>query len=87
MRGDAIASDFAAIDLTGIIVPMIVVTVDARDYPGKAVGRIVEGAKRLPTNTVVVRDTLDELRAEIPPSFVKLVRHPNDEPQIVEVWI
>lgn len=59
------------------------------DYPGKFVVRrmtILGGIHRDPEPAAVV-DTLEEARAAVPPSLMRIDRHPNDEPQIVECWL
>ena len=33
------------------------------------------------------RETLDEVRAAIPPDMVKMIRHPQDDPAILETYI
>jgi len=33
------------------------------------------------------RETLDEVRATIPPDMVKMIRHPQDDPVILETYV
>ena len=35
----------------------------------------------------VGRETLDEVRAAIPPDMVKMIRHPQDDPVILETYV
>lgn len=86
-KPDKIAPDFYHVDFSDMTLPIIVVTKDTKDYPNKVVGRVWEGAKGLPTNLVVMRDTLDELRFTIPPNFMRIDRSPKDDPVIVETWL
>jgi hypothetical protein len=59
------------------------------DYPGKWVlrghdigpGSVTSHAKK------IVADTLQELRAHLPPGLVPLTLHPDDDPVIYETWL
>ena len=56
------------------------------DYPDRWVLRAfdVPGG---PRQECVVCDTLDQVRACVPPGLFRLSRMPNDEPQIYETWL
>lgn len=87
-KPDKFAPDFYQVDFSDMFLPIIVVTKDPKDYPGKVVGRVWEGKSGLPSNLVVVRDTLEQLRETIPTHrFVCAGRKPNDDPVIVECWL
>ena len=66
-------------------IPMIVIFNSPKDYPEKYVGRLWDLDK--PTQVLTVKDTLEEVRAEIPFGFINIGRHASDDPAIVEVWI
>lgn len=87
MQSDKIAPDFYQVDFSDLILPIIVVTQETSDYPGKVVGRVWEGAKNRPTNLIVIRDTLEQLRETITPRFECIGRNPDDDPVIVECWL
>ena len=59
------------------------------DYPDGYVARrwVIGSGGAVPTNDMFVADTLDELRALLPPGLFCLLRQPGDDPKIVEVWI
>jgi len=60
------------------------------DYPGKYVARrfVVErGLGLKAAREVLIADTLEAIRARLPPGLYCLGRQPGDEPQIVETWI
>lgn len=40
-----------------------------------------------PTDCIVVGDTLDDVRDQLPPGMVNIGRQAADEPHIVEVWL
>lgn len=70
---------------------MYVVYAHPSDYPHNYVLRrwVVTGAgDRLPDHDwFALGATLEEVRAHVPVHCVRTERHPNDEPQIVEVWV
>lgn len=67
------------------VLPIYTVYFDTKDYPGRYVVRLFATDK--PTTWARSAETLDEVRALIPPGLVRLLRHPDDEPTIVEVWL
>ncbi|WP_218571298.1 hypothetical protein [Paenibacillus oralis] len=66
-------------------VPIISITYNTSDFPHKYAGRLFDLDQ--PTPYIVIRNTLEELRQEIPPHFSVLERSVNDDPVIVEVWV
>lgn len=58
------------------------------DYPGKWVLRMhLSIPKPEVTDLIVLGDTLEEVRAALPPGLTRLDRHPMDVPQIREIWL
>jgi hypothetical protein len=62
------------------------------DYPDNIVVRkVIVGAGDSidiqVENDCLLYETIDEARADLPPGLTNLGRHPNDEPQIFEVWV
>lgn len=57
------------------------------DYPGKFVARRFEG--ETPTASIVIADDIETIRNIMHFEFglVKLMRHPSDDPKIVETWL
>jgi hypothetical protein len=55
------------------------------DHPSKFVARLWLTDK--PTDTLLIADSLEEVRWMLPPGLVCLARDPNDDPKIVEVWL
>ena len=66
-------------------IPLICIYDHPTDYPDKFIARLWDCSA--PTNIIATADTLEELRAKIPDCMVKLDRHPQADPCIVEVWI
>lgn len=59
------------------------------DCPNGVVARLHLAGKgeHGPTNRALFGATLDEVRKQLPPGLLLFARHPDDEPQIVEVWL
>ena len=72
----------------------VIVTVydHPQDFPHGYVARahiIAHGGKAAYVSPMIYvgRETLDEVRAAIPPDMVKMIRHPQDDPAILETYI
>lgn len=68
---------------------MWVITAHPSDAPGGYVARLhltLPGPTE-PTATALHADTLDALRAMLPPGLVCLYRYPSDVSVIVEAWL
>lgn len=65
--------------------PLICVYKHPKDYPEKYVARLWAGD--MPTASMVVADSMEEIRAAKPPQMAVLQRHPDDDPIIVEIWL
>lgn len=59
------------------------------DFPEHYVARrwVTSEVGALPTEDVLIADTLEELRAKLPRGLVLTHRMPQDDPAIVEIWI
>jgi hypothetical protein len=70
---------------------LYVVFCDPSDYPGQYVIRrqvvTPSGAIEHDPQPLCVGRTLGYVRMFLPPGLTRMNRDPNDEPQIVEVWI
>ena len=84
---DKKAESMKEVDLSGLKFPIIAVYKHPQDYPDKYVARIYDINR--PTNTVVIRDTLQELQADISQNTAKtfIARDEQDEPCVVGSWI
>lgn len=67
------------------MIPIIVVYKKPSDYPDKYVARLWNLDK--PTEVVIIKDTLAEVRSVIPAGFFRLAPSVGDDPVIVETWI
>ena len=66
-------------------IPLICVYDHPTDYPDKFIARLWDC--NVPTHIMATADTLEELREKIPNTMVRMDRHPQDDPCVVEVWI
>lgn len=78
---------FIGVDLQAIAptMPMIVVYKSPSDNQGKYVARVWD--LNNPTHVVMVKDTAEEIRMEIPAGMWRVERSPNDDPVILETWM
>ena len=79
---------FAEVDTSDLRQPIICVFRNPKDYPDKCVARIFDGTK--PTNIVITRDTVDEIREDIVrrfPDKLPFARCKEDHKSVVESWI
>lgn len=66
-------------------IPLWVVYDHPRDIPQYFVARMWLTDRA--TEVCLTADTLDELRAKLPPNLYPMPRHVNDDPAIVEIWL
>lgn len=67
------------------MIPMIVIYKKPLDYPDKYVARLWDTNKV--TEFAVIKDTLEEVRAEIPEGMNRLAPSSGDDHVIEEVWL
>lgn len=71
--------------------PLFVIYENPIDFPGKCVVRLWQINRKadipIATRYCTVKDTLEECRNSIPPSFYRFGREASDDPKIVETWI
>lgn len=86
---DRIVDSMAQVDLSGLKQPLVTVYKPPADFQGVYVARIWEGTGPKPTDTAVVRDTVEGLREDIMAAgfTVCFPRAAGDDPCIVETWI
>lgn len=59
------------------------------DYPASYVARkwVAIHGTVVPTTEMFVGDSVDEVRALLPPGLIQFPRHPSDDAKIVECWL
>lgn len=70
---------------TGSLMPIITVYFNPSDFPDKYVGRLWNMNQSTPY--AIVKDSLEEVREQIPENMIRLERSTQDDPVIVETWI
>lgn len=75
------------VDFSGLKVPFVAVYKHPGDFPDKCVARIYELDK--PTDTLMVKDTVEEIEADIRKytGMIFLPRGKEDVPSLVGVWM
>lgn len=59
-----------------------------KDYPDKYVARLfLVNSKVKPTKIFIVKDTLKEVRNQIPASYIRMSRSAEDDPVIYETYL
>lgn len=79
------AFDYEKISKAVRRLPMISIYNHPDDYPDKYVARVWDANE--PTRFITLADTLEEIRATIPPNMTRLNRMQGDDPCIVEGYI
>ena len=79
----------ADVDLSDMKIPGAVVYFDTKDHPRTFVARIWEMTKGKPTNIIITRTTLEDIREEMRAAGFNgpMPRAECDDPVIVETWI
>lgn len=83
-----VINTFGQVDMSKIGNPVIVIYNTPDDYKGYFVARIWDLDQ--PTDTLMIKKTLREIREDIKanlPNMVRLQKAKNDVPCIVETWI
>ena len=84
---DMVLKTFRGFNTNNIVrVPLIVVYNGPKDYPDKYVARLWDINSK-PTQYIIIKDTMDEIRASIPVGMTKFEPFKNDDPVIVETWM
>jgi hypothetical protein len=81
-------NSFSEVDLSDLQCPIIAVYINPVDYPQDCVARVFDLEQ--PTNIILIRRTLEELRTDIIqtyPWMVRFDRAKNDVQCIAETWL
>ena len=79
------AFDYSKISRAVRTMPMITIYDHPTDYPDSFVARVWDC--NTPTHLIALADTLEAIRATIPPNMTCLPHMEGDDPCIVEVWL
>ena len=84
---DITVDSFKEVDIEGLIIPNIVMYKGPDDYKDKYIARIFALTK--PTNTIIIRETAEELEKDIKESFdveFYVEREDFDDEPIIGTW-
>lgn len=86
---DMVLDTLRHVDLSDMHLPGVVVYHDPSDYRGKYIGRVFELAVPVPTDVIIIRDSLEAVREDIRAAGFRaaFARDRADKEQIVETWI
>lgn len=89
MKGNKIAESLRQVDFSGLEFPLITIYEKPLDFPDDFVARVWDGKGPKPTNTMIKRFTLQEIREDIRAAGfeTKFIRADDDDPHIVETWM
>lgn len=83
---DLIFKDFINIsNITSSRCPIISIYDNPKDYPGHFVARLFDFSE--PTKWILVKGSIDEIRAAIPKNMVRFPRCEYDDEKIVESYL
>lgn len=83
-----IVESLCQVDFSELSFPMITIYKKPLDFPDDFVARVWEGKGAKPTNTMIKRSTIQEIRKDVMAAgFVTVFyRTEDDDPHIVENW-
>lgn len=89
MKENVIAESLQQVDFSGLNLAVVTVYEKPSDFPDAFVARVWDGKGPKPTNTMIKRNTIQEIRKDIMAAGFETVfqRAEGDEPQIVETWM
>ncbi len=77
------------VDYSDMTLPMVTIYAKPADYPNHYVARVWEAKGSQPTNIIIKRKTLQEVKEDVKTAGfnVRLLRNRKDDPCIVETWL
>lgn len=88
-KSNKIVESMGKVDFSGLKLPLVTIYEKPTDFPDVFVARIWDGVGAKPTNTIITRHSLQEIREDIKAAgfTVRFPRAEDDEPHIVETWM
>lgn len=89
MKENKIVGSLCQVDFSGLSFPLVTVYEKPLDFPNAYVARVWDGKGPKPTNVMIKRDTLREIREDIRAAgfATSFGRTEDDDPRIVETWM
>lgn len=84
-----IVESMSQVDFSGLTLPLITIYEKPYDFPTVFVARVWDGKGPKATNTLITRDSLQEIREDIEAAgfTIKFPRAEDDDRHIVETWM
>lgn len=89
MKENVIVESLQLVDFSKLDFPLVTVYEKTLDFPDAFIARVWDGKGPKPTNTMIKRDTIQEIRGDIMAAGFETVfqRAEGDDPHIVETWM
>ena len=89
MKENQTVGSLCKVDFSRLAFPLVTIYDRPLDYPNDFVARIWDGKGPHPTNIMIKRDTVQEIREDIRAAGFTTVfrREEGDDPHIVETWM
>lgn len=89
MKENKIVESLCQVDYSALVFPLVTIYERPLDFPDAIIARVWEGKGAKPTNTMIKRSTVQEIREDIRAAGFTTVFHraEDDDPYIVETWM
>lgn len=89
MKENKIVESLCQVDFSELVFPLVTIYEKPLDFPNSFVARVWDGERAKPTNIMIQRHTIQEIRQDIILAGFKTIftRAEDDEPHIVETWM
>ena len=89
MKENKIVESLCQVDFSELNFPMATIYEKPLDFPNEFVARVWDGKGAKPTNIIIKRATVQEIREDIRAAgfTTVFVRTEDDDTNIVEIWI
>lgn len=89
MKENKIIKSLIQVDFSELVFPLVTIYEKPLDFPNDFVARVWDGKGPKPTNVMIKKSTLQEVREDIRAAGFteKFIRTEDDDTHIVETWI
>lgn len=89
MKENKIVESLCKVDFSELAFPMVTIYEKPLDFPDAFVARVWDGKGAKPTNALISRSTIQDIREDIRAAGFTTVfrRAEEDDPHIVETWM
>ncbi len=89
MKENKIVESLCKVDFSELAFPMVTIYEKPLDFPDAFVARVWDGKGAKPTNVLIRRSTIQDIREDIRAAGFMTVfrRAEDDDPHIVETWM